>query len=145
VGSRRPTYGDGLTTYLLDSTVLIAHLRGDVAATEGLLALLGEGHSLATTCVSVAEVERGLRPKERRAAKALVDRLGFLTTTREAATRAGRYQADWSRRGRTITPDALIAGTARAHGAVLATDSVGDFPMRDIVVKRFPPSDDGTP
>lgn len=59
----------------------------------------------------------------------------FLLTTREAAKRAGRYQADWARRGRTLhLADTLVAGTARAHGALLVTDNLTDFPMRDIRV-----------
>ncbi len=101
--------------------------------TAALLRLLGAGHSLGTTCVNIAEVERGLRPRERKRVQALLDRLDFFVTTREAAKRAGRYQAEWARRGRTIhTPDALVAGTARAHGAVVMTDNLDDFPMRDV-------------
>ena len=66
-------------------------------------------------------------------------RLRFLETTREAATRAGRYQAEFERRDVTIhTADALVAGTARAHGAILLTDNVRDFPMRDIKVEAPP-------
>jgi predicted nucleic acid-binding protein len=115
--------------------VLVAHLRGDAAISETLLRWLAEGHVLGTSCVTIAEIERGLRPRERRAAEALLHRLGFYETTSEAAMRAGRYQAEWARKGRTIhTPDALIAGTARAHGAILLTNNLDDFPMRDIRV-----------
>jgi len=97
---------------------------------------LSQGHILATTCVNVAEVERGLRARERQRAAAFLDALRFLVTDREAARRAGQYQADFARRGRTIhTPDALIAGTVRAHGAVLLTHNVDDFPMRDLRVE----------
>ena len=118
--------------------MLLAHLRGDRAVTDALLQRLSEGHSLGTTCVNIAEIERGLRPAERKRAQVLLDRLAFFDTTREAATRAGRYQADWARRGRTLhTPDARIAGTARAHGAVLVTDNLDDFPMRDIRVESL--------
>jgi predicted nucleic acid-binding protein len=95
------------------------------------------GHVLSITCVNLAEVERGLLPKERRRAGSVLNRLRFLATDREAARRAGRYQATWSGRGRTIhTPDALIAGTARVHGAVLLTHNIDDFPMRDVRVER---------
>jgi tRNA(fMet)-specific endonuclease VapC len=135
LGAQDATDGSILSRYLLDTTVLIAHLRGDRAVTDALLQRLGVGHSLGTTCVNIAEIERGLRPAERKKAQVLLARLAFFDTTREAATRAGRYQADWARRGRTLhTPDALIAGTARAHGAVLVTDNLDDFPMRDIRV-----------
>lgn len=75
--------------------------------------------------------------RERKRATALLDRLGFLVTDREAARRAGRYQAEGARRGRTIhTPDALVAGTARAHGAVLLTHNTNDFPMDDLRVEH---------
>jgi predicted nucleic acid-binding protein len=125
-----------LSLYLVDTTVLIAHLRGDEALTRMLLDLLAGQHSLGTSCVNIAEVERGVRPKERKAATDLLNRLHFLETTREAAVRAGRYQAEFERRGRTIhTADALIAGTARAHGAILLTDNVRDFPMRDVRIQ----------
>jgi len=123
--------------YLLDTTVLIAHLRGDQVITDRLLALLQHGDSLCISCVNVAEIHRGLRPPERRAAERLLDRMEFLDTTKEAATRAGRYQADWGRKGRTVhLADALVAGTGRAHGAVVVTDNDSDFPMRDIRVVR---------
>lgn len=128
-----------MSRYLLDSTVLIAHLRDPEAVQGYLLTLIQQGHSLGTTCVNVAELERGLRPNERPSAAALIDRLSFLPTTREAAVRAGRYQAEHAKRGRTIqTADALIAGTARTHGAILLTHNVADFPMRDVRVEGPP-------
>jgi predicted nucleic acid-binding protein len=137
LGAKNARHGDPrLSTYLLDTTVLIAHLRGDEAITNLLRTLLADRHLLATCCVNVAEVVRGLHPTERKAARSLIERLRYLETTREAATRAGRYQFQFEKRGITIhTADALIAGTARAHGATLLTDNLRDFPMRDIKVK----------
>jgi predicted nucleic acid-binding protein len=140
LGSTDPSHGDGrLSVYLLDTTVLIAHLRGDEKIGSFLLDLMADGHSLGTTCVNIAEIERGVRPKERKAVRGLLDRLRFLETAREAAVRAGRYQAEFENRGLTIhTADALVAGTARAHGAILLTDNTRDFPMRDFKVETPP-------
>lgn len=102
-----------------------------------MLRLVARGDALGTTCVNLAEIEAGLRLRELQRAQVLLDRLRFMPTDREAAHRAGRYQAEWARRGRTIqTPDALVAGTARAHGAVLVTHNTTDFPMRDIRVQH---------
>ena len=102
-----------------------------------MLRLLGHGHTLATSCVNVAEIEAGLRQRERRKAEAVLRHLRFLVTSPEAAHRAGRYQAEGARKGQTIeTPDALVAGTARAHGAVLVTHNTDDFPMRDLRVEH---------
>jgi predicted nucleic acid-binding protein len=100
-----------LTVYVLDSTVLIGYLRDTPSIGSGLLRRLGEGHTLATTCVNLVEVARGLRPRERRQAAAFLEAPRFLVTDREAA---------------------MIAGTARTHGAVLLTHKLDDFPMRDL-------------
>ena len=126
-----------MTHYLLDTTVLIAQLRGDPEVADLVLSLHRGGHSLCTSCVNIAEIERGIQPKERKATEALLDRFEYLPTTKEAAFRAGRYQREWQQKGRTIhLADAVVAGTARVHGAVLITDNVDDFPMRDIRVRR---------
>jgi predicted nucleic acid-binding protein len=102
-----------------------------------MLRLVADGHVLGTSSINIAEIEAGLRSAERRRAAALLDRLRFLPTDREAAHRAGRYQADWARKGQSIrTPDALVAGTARAHGAVFVTHNTDDFPMRDLRVEH---------
>jgi len=128
--------GSVLTVYVLDSTVLIGYLRDTPLIAAALRRRLSDGHTLATTCVNLAEVERGLQQRERRRAAAFLDGLRFLSTDREAARRAGRYQADWAKRGRTIhTADALVAGTTRSHGAVLLTHNLDDFPMHDIRVE----------
>ena len=125
-----------MSTYLLDTTVLIGHLRGDGDVVHRLRTAVGAGHQLAVACVQLAEVESGLHPSERARAAALFRSLGFLVTTKEASLRAGRYQVEWRRKGVTLhTPDALVAGTARAHGAVLVTDNDRDLPMRDVRVE----------
>lgn len=121
--------------YLLDTTVLVDHVRRGPGLSGFLLSLLAQGDDLATSCVNVAELEQGLLLNERKAADTLLDRLDFLPTTREAARRAGHYLSHFRAHGRTLQlPDALIAGTARVHGAVLVTHNVQDFPMRDIRV-----------
>jgi predicted nucleic acid-binding protein len=97
-----------------------------------MLRLVNDRHLLGNSSVDLAEIEDGLRRRAGRRAAALLDRLRFLPTDREAAHCAGRYQADWARKGTTIqTPDALVAGTASAHRAILVTHNVGDFPKRD--------------
>jgi predicted nucleic acid-binding protein len=102
-----------------------------------MLHVLDRGDTLATSCVNLAEIEAGLRQRERRKAETVLGHLRFLVTTREAALRAGRYQAEWARKGQSIeTPDALVAGTARAHGAVVVTHNTSDFPMRDLRVEH---------
>jgi predicted nucleic acid-binding protein len=126
-----------VTVFLLDSTVVIDRLRDVAGMREHLRRALLGGHHLATSAVTVAEVVRGLHPGEERATEHVLRRLRFLATTREAGLRAGTYQRELARRGVTLhLADALVAGTARAHGAVLVTDNLRDFPMRDLRVIR---------
>jgi predicted nucleic acid-binding protein len=126
-----------VTRFLLDTTVLISHLRGDEDVAVRVLSVLKGGHSLCTSCVNVAEIERGLRPTERRATQALLDRMEYLVTTKKAAEKAGRYQSDWGQKGETLhLADALVAGTARTHGAILVTENVADFPIKDVRIIR---------
>lgn len=128
-----------MTLHLLDTTALVDQLRGQRHVIEFLQTLVGEGHVLCVCCVNITEIERRVQPKERRAADHMLREMRYLSTTREAASRAGRYQAEYAAQGVTIhTPDALVAGTARAHGAVLVTANVRDFPMRDVRVLRQP-------
>lgn len=125
--------------FVLDTNVVIEQLRGNAATARFLLNLLAAGHFLCTTGVTIAEIERGVLPKDRRRTKGFLDRLRFLATDREAASRAGIYQREFALKGRPITlADALVAGTARRHGAVVLTSNARDFPMRDLRVEVPP-------
>lgn len=55
-----------MALYLLDTTALIAHARGDRTVLDLILGLLQRGHVPATTCVGIAEFERGAQPEARR-------------------------------------------------------------------------------
>lgn len=104
-----------------------------------LASLSGGGHRLAVSGVTVVEVLAGATPRERRGTERLLRRFDFLPTGLEASVRAGDYRAEFRRKGITLhTTDALIAGTARAHGAVLLTHNARDFPMRDLAVESPP-------
>lgn len=112
---------------LFDSTVLIAHLRGDVRATDLLLRSVHEG-ALASV-ISRAEVEGGMRSYERDVAQ-LFDALDLLPVTDAIARRAGTLLRR-HRRGHPSVDlaDYLIAATAQEHGAELVTLDPRRFPM----------------
>lgn len=113
---------------LYDSTILIAHLRGDDRATSLLLADSGVG-ALASV-ISRAEIEGGMRSGERSAVARLFDGLRLLPVTDTVARRAGEEL----RRHRRSHPgvdlaDYLIAATAQEADASLVTLNVKHFPM----------------
>lgn len=93
----------------------------------------------ARPCVNVAEIEAGVRPEERRRTDALLARMTYLDTTREAARRAGRTRPRRGGKGRTLhMADALVAATARVHGAILVTHDAKDFSMPDVRIEGPP-------
>lgn len=122
-----------MATFLVDTSVLVDALNGRNGRPVLLERLIEQGHSLACCAVNVAEVYAGMRPKEERVTRALLESLSFLDLTWEVARRAGEIRREWGSRGRTLSvADCLIASAAMAHDAILITDNVKDFPMKDL-------------
>ena len=112
---------------VLDTTVVIDHLRGLPAAGDYLRSL-----TAVPTCSEVtrAEVLQGLRSAERRAAEALFTVLHWVDVDEPIARRAGEL----GRRYRRSHPglalaDLLIAATALELAQPLVTLNVRHFPM----------------
>ena len=123
---------------LLDSTVLIDHLRGRPAA-ERVEARARGGDLLATTGINVEEIVRGLRPREQAAAEALFEGLLVIPIGLEEGRQAGTWRREFANQGTTLSQaNCLIAAAALSAGAHLATGNPGDFPMPDVVVEHWP-------
>lgn len=123
---------------VLDTTVLIDHLRGRPAA-ERVLALQGRGITAATTAINVEEIVRGLRPPEKQEAQELFDGLVVLPVTADAAWLAGDWRREHAARGTTLwQADCLIAAVSVLAGAPLATGNPKDFPMDELDVLHWP-------
>lgn len=88
-----------MAKYLLDTTILIEHLRGRKEAVDLLTTLARQGHRLGLCCINVAELYSGLSHEERARADRLIDSLDFYDVTQEVAKQAGQYRYDFARRG----------------------------------------------
>lgn len=114
---------------LVDSDVLIAHLRGLDAARDWLLDARSEG-PLAISVVSIAELVGGMRSAERREAWRLLASFRPEPVTEVIARRAGelgrRYRRSHSGIG---LGDDLIAATAEVKDYRLVTLNVRHYPM----------------
>lgn len=114
---------------LVDTDVLIAHLRGDPAARDWLHAVARRG-ALLMSVVTVAELSGGMRSPERRQVWTLLAAIPSLPVTDAIARRAGELRRTYRRSHSGIdTADYLIAATAIEHGLELATLNVRHFPM----------------
>ncbi|MGA2531652.1 MAG: PIN domain-containing protein [Candidatus Aminicenantales bacterium] len=107
--------------YLLDSTVLIDHLRGIVEATKWLQKLR-EGEAVISV-ITRAEVLCGGTEDETLAAYELCEQFECLPLTKDVATRA----AELRKRNGWRLPDALQAAMALRSGLKLVTRDSKDF------------------
>ncbi len=115
-------------TTLFDSTILIAHLRGDERATR-LLVDAVDGVALASV-ISRTEIEGGMRSGERAEVARLFDGLNLVPVTDAVARRAGAHLRAHRRSHPGVdVADYLIAASAEEAGATLVTLNVEHFPM----------------
>ncbi|CAN5594419.1 hypothetical protein BH20ACT18_BH20ACT18_02900 [soil metagenome] len=123
---------------LLDTTVLIDVLRGRPVA-HRLVGLRATGQIPWTSAINVEEVWRGLRADEEVPAARLFGGLRVASLGRPEGQRAGAWRRDFSARGVTLAQaDCLVAASAMAVGASLATGNPKDFPMPELVVEHWP-------
>lgn len=113
---------------LFDSTILIAHLRGDPRATE-MLADAAMTSALASV-LSRTEIEGGMRSGERHDVARLFDGLDLVPVTDGIARRAGVHLRRFRRSHPGIDlADYLIGASAEEAGVELVTLNVKHFPM----------------
>ena len=114
---------------LVDSDVLIAHLRGLEAARNWLLGARTDG-PLAISVVSIAELVGGMRSAERHEVWRLLSSFRGEPVTEIVARRAAELMRRYRRSHTGIgLGDYLIAATAEVTGLQLATLNVRHFPM----------------
>lgn len=124
---------------LVDTTVVIDALRGRAGAIERMRARARTGDIPYVSVVSIEEVARGIRADEVAAANRLFDALRIVPAARDVAWLAGSWRGELARRGITIAQaDCLIAASAHAAGAALATGNPKHFPVEGLVVEHWP-------
>lgn len=122
---------------LLDTTVLIDHLRGRPAS-ERVLGLQRAGEVPYVCAVSVDELARGLREPETGRTRTLVESFRLAPLGVDEGWRAGGWRRDFAAGGVTLNQaDCLIAAAAYGVGARLATGNPRDFPMAEVVVEHW--------
>lgn len=122
-----------MSRYLLDTTALIDFAKGREPASSRIVRMIESGDEVGVCAVVVAEFYAGLPPKERPSWDDFFEALRFWGATREAARQAGVWRYEFARRGTQLsTTDLLVAAVASQREAVVVTDNVKDYPMKEI-------------
>jgi predicted nucleic acid-binding protein len=117
-------------TIVVDTSVLVDHLRGDRRAHAALAAAFQAGHGLVGSVLTRVEVLAGVRPGEEAATHRLLALFAWIAVDEAIADRAGELGCQYRRSHPGVDPvDLVIAATVEQLGAELWTRNLKHFPM----------------
>ena len=130
-----------MSGFLLDTDVMIWHLRGRHEVTEMLRNL--QNISLpGCSAVSVFEVQMGVKRGEEEATSRFLKALKIFDVTWEVADRSAQLVREYQSKGRTLgVADALIAGTCLLHSLTLVTYNRKHYPIAELDIYPVLPLD----
>jgi predicted nucleic acid-binding protein len=115
---------------VVDTSVIIDHLRGDERAHHVLRGAARAGERLTASVMTRAEVLAGMRKSEERTTRRLLNTLDWVAVDAELAERAGLLANRYLRSHPGVDPvDYVIAATVERLDADLWTRNVKHFPM----------------
>jgi hypothetical protein len=126
--------GDGMKRYLLDTDVLIDHLRGEEKAHQFLGQLTPETSLVFYSVISKAEIYSGVRPNEEKDVVFLFKSMNEVPVDGKTAEDAGKYRREFLATHGLLLPDALIAASAKSVQAALITLNKKHYPMGDVQI-----------
>lgn len=116
--------------FVVDTSVLIDHLRGDERAHATIRDAVRSGHTPVASVLTKTEVFAGMRPAEEAATRALLGALQWVDVDDRMAERAGMLANQYLQSHPDIdVVDYVIAATTQLLGAELWTLNVRHFPM----------------
>ncbi len=117
-------------TAVVDTSVLIDHLRGDARARQLVREAGRSGARVVASVLTKVEILAGVRQDEANAIRRLLDWLEWIDVDDELAERAGALAARFVRSHPGIEiVDYVIAASAQRLDAELWTRNVRHFPM----------------
>lgn len=122
---------------LIDSDVLIDHLRKEINALEFLTAEIEKGSQLFVSVISRVEIFAGMRKGEEETVNSLFEIMTPIDVDVTIADRAGEYLRKFSKSHALNIGDAIIAATSKEMALKLVTRNVKHYRlMKDIELVR---------
>jgi predicted nucleic acid-binding protein len=123
--------------YLIDTTLLIDHANGRPGALALVLELFSDPNDLLVCDAIVAEAVSGGDQAAVDGISALVDALEYVSTHPAAARWAGASRRRLRRTSPRHLGDAIIAGVAWFHDAIVVTRNPQDFEVQGVRVLAY--------
>ena len=115
---------------LLDTSILIDHLREDPRAIGVLMTAVERADELWASVITRSEIRRGMRSAERAQTEILLETISWIDVSLGIADRAGELARAFRRSHPGIDlADFLIAASAEELRAIFVTRNVRHFPM----------------
>jgi len=127
-----------MSNFLLDSDVIIWHLRGRKEVTEMLRDLQRFGLP-ACSALTFLEVQLGVRKGEEEKTDRFLGSLRVFDVNTEIANKAAKLIREYKAKGITLDlPDAIIAGTCMLNNLILVTYSTKHYPISGLKFHPVP-------
>lgn len=117
---------------IIDSDILIDHLRKDKNALAYLTAEIEKESLLFVSVISRSEIFAGIRTGEEDTVNSLLVLLTPVNVDMAIADKAGEYMRKFNKSHTVNIGDALIAATAKEMQLTLVTRNFKHYPMKDI-------------
>ncbi len=125
-----------MSSILIDTNILVDHLRGMPSSSAFLESMLTDGIDIYCSVVTRIELYAGMRHYEENMVKSLLKMFQEVAVDIPIADSAGRYM-NLFMKSHSLTPaDAILAATAKCFDATLFTLNIKHFPMADIEVRQ---------
>lgn len=126
-----------MAKYLLDTTIIIDHLRGDKKVNYYLERIGQRGDIAGCCCINIAETYAGMRKKEKEKTDRFIESLYYFEVTKEVAKLAGELRQKYFKKGKTLaTTDVIITATAIIYNLTLITKNVKHYPFSELIIEE---------
>ena len=126
-----------MAKYLLDTTTIIDHLRGNKKVNSYLERIGQRGDIPGCCCINIAETYAGMRKKEKEKTDRFIESLYYFEVTKEVAKLAGELRQKCFKKGKTLaTTDVIITATAMTYNLILITKNVKHYPFSELIIEE---------
>ncbi len=125
-----------MAEYLLDTSIIIDHMRGSKEVNSYLEDIAQRGDIAGCCCINIAEIYAGMREKEK--TDRFIESLNYFEATKETAKLAGEFRQRYFKKEKTLaTTDVITAATALTYNLTLITKNIQHYPFPELRIEEI--------